>query len=202
IISQLRNHSSNIFINSAITASSFIRLGGDATQYLMADGSTSSWRTGPLKLYHYMFGNMTGGVISHESQLIFALTSDLPPLQSNTYMTMDALGVTITKSLNLSQDLVINGATSCASDFYAPNIYNKSQTYNKTEINNLLSAKQNTLTHQSVISSYQLVSDYIVTDTITSQAINLSFKATGQFYFKDSSNNIVMSVALKLKLIA
>ncbi|MFM7983427.1 MAG: hypothetical protein ACKPKO_29295, partial [Candidatus Fonsibacter sp.] len=54
-------------------------------------------------------------------------------------MTMDVLGVTITKTLNLSQDLNITGATSCASDFYAPNIYNKS------DINNLLSAKQNTL---------------------------------------------------------
>ena len=83
----------------------------------MADGSTSSFRTGPLKFYHYDWGNMQGGVISHSSQLIFALTSALPPLQSNLYMTMDVLGVTITKTLNLRQDLVIDGATSCASDF-------------------------------------------------------------------------------------
>ncbi|MFM7984700.1 MAG: hypothetical protein ACKPKO_35795, partial [Candidatus Fonsibacter sp.] len=80
-----------------------------------------SWQTGLLKLLSLYFGNITGGVISHESQLIFALTSSDPPLQSNTYMTMDALGVTITKSLNQSQYLVINGATSFASAFYAPN---------------------------------------------------------------------------------
>ena len=93
----------------------------------MADGSTSSFRTGPLKFYHYDWGNMQGGVISHSSQLIFALTSDLPPLQSNMLMSMDVLGVTITKTLNLRQDLVIDGGTSCTSDLYAPNMYNKTE---------------------------------------------------------------------------
>ncbi|MFM7978584.1 MAG: hypothetical protein ACKPKO_04645, partial [Candidatus Fonsibacter sp.] len=62
----------------------FIRSGGDGTQYLVVDGSTSSWRTGPLKLYHYNYGNMTGGVISHDNQLVFALTYNVPPLLSNT----------------------------------------------------------------------------------------------------------------------
>ena len=88
---------------------------------------------------------MQGGVISHSSQLIFALTSSLPPLQSNLYMTMDVLGVTITKTLNLRQDLVIDGATSCSSDLYAPNIYTK------TQVDGFLSGKQAALTPQVVI---------------------------------------------------
>ena len=45
-------------------------------------------------------------------------------------MSMDALGVTITKTLNLRQYLVIEGATSCTSDLYAPNMYTKTQVDN------------------------------------------------------------------------
>jgi hypothetical protein len=91
-----------VTIPKTLTASSFVKSGGDETQYLMADGSTSSFRTGPLKFYHYDWGNMQGGVISHSSQLIFALTSDLPPLQSNMIMSMDVLGVTINKDIELA----------------------------------------------------------------------------------------------------
>ncbi|MFM7989393.1 MAG: hypothetical protein ACKPKO_59775, partial [Candidatus Fonsibacter sp.] len=71
----------------------FIRSGGDGTQYLMADGSISTGRTGPLRFYNYV-GASTYGVISHDSQLVFALTSTVPPSQNNTYMTMDTTGVT------------------------------------------------------------------------------------------------------------
>ena len=45
-----------ITASGSITAGSFVKSGGNGTQYLMADGSTSSFRTGPLKFYHYDWG--------------------------------------------------------------------------------------------------------------------------------------------------
>jgi hypothetical protein len=53
---------------------------------------------------------------------------------------MDVLGVTITKTLNLRQDLVTDGATSFTSGLCAP------KNYNKTEVNSFLSGKQAALT--------------------------------------------------------
>ena len=44
---------SKLHVNGTVTASSFVKSGGDNTQYLMADGSTSSFQTGPLNIYTY-----------------------------------------------------------------------------------------------------------------------------------------------------
>ncbi|MFM7987758.1 MAG: hypothetical protein ACKPKO_51445 [Candidatus Fonsibacter sp.] len=77
-------------------------------------------------------------------------------------MSMDVLGVTIAKTLNLRQDLVIDGAASCASDFYAPNIYTK------TQVDSFFSGKQAALTTQSDLSSNTLTtSNKLATDTIS-----------------------------------
>ncbi|MFM7988814.1 MAG: hypothetical protein ACKPKO_56815, partial [Candidatus Fonsibacter sp.] len=94
---------------------------------------------GPAQGLSLRWGNMQGGVISHSCQLIFALTSSGLPLPSELLMSMDALGVTITNTLNLNQYLVIGGATSCTIDFCAPNICNKSDIYSFLSQNRTLS---------------------------------------------------------------
>ena len=114
---------SKLHVNGTVTASSFVKSGGDDTQYLMADGSTSSFQTGPLKIYTYEWDGIQKGVISHSNQLVFALnSSSLQPLPINICMTMDLLGVTIPKSLTASsfvksggdetQYLMADGSTS------------------------------------------------------------------------------------------
>ena len=60
-------------------------------------------------------------------------------------MTMDVLGVTITKTSKLRQALVIDGAASCTNDLYAPNMYTKTQIYS------FLSGKQAAVTTQSTL---------------------------------------------------
>ena len=85
---------SKLHVNGSITASSFVSSGGTSSQYLMADGSTSSLRSGPLKLYETNWGDMmTIGVLSHSIQLAFALSVSSPPSSSELMMSMDILGV-------------------------------------------------------------------------------------------------------------
>jgi len=101
-------------------------------------------------------------------------------------MSMVVIGVAITKTLNLRQDLVIDGAASCASDFYAPNIYTK------TEVNSFLSGKQAALTTQSDLSINTLTTaNKLATDTISAVGTAISFKTSANSTMLDLSNTSI-----------
>jgi hypothetical protein len=53
---------------------------------------------GSARFYHYSYGAYSGAVISHNYGLQFAVSSVIPPLTADTFMTMDvATGITISK---------------------------------------------------------------------------------------------------------
>ena len=88
---------------TTVTASSFVKAGGTNTDYLMADGSTSSFSSGSLRLYQPNYSCVQNySLLSHSSALFLALVPSsysqlLPVLNSQFAIGTDSTGITMWK---------------------------------------------------------------------------------------------------------
>ena len=99
----LNAHQNAITSTSTVTASSFVKAGGTNTDYLMADGSTSSFSSGSLRLYQPNYSCVQNySLLSHSSALFLALVPSsysqlLPVLNSQFAIGADSTGITMWK---------------------------------------------------------------------------------------------------------
>ena len=82
-------------------------------------------------MYEHSYGLYSAGVLSHTYGLQFAVSSSIPPATNELIMTMDSsTGVAIAHSLDVSDHLQVHGVCTFISNVSAPNLYNKTETYN------------------------------------------------------------------------
>ena len=181
---------SNIVLTNDDTNSNCVDISADLSSYytqtevnnLCNTKQDSISSTGNFKVYEHSYGLYSAGVLSHTYGLQFAVSSSVPPTTNQLIMGMDAsTGVSIAHSLDVSDNLQVNGVCTCIGNVSAPNLYTKTETnnllsnyalnadllidlllntnsadvYTQTQIDNMLNAKQNSLAFHDDELNYQ-----------------------------------------------
>ena len=129
-------------------------------------------------MYEHSYGLYSSGVLSRTFGLQFAVSSTVPPATNELIMTMDSsTGVAIAHSLDISNNLQVQGTSTFTGNVSAPNLYTQTETnhrlanyalqvdlllnansadvYTQTQIDNMLNTKQNSLTFHDNSLNYQ-----------------------------------------------